>query len=39
MTVLSALGAVTLAFLMLFWLSPIGVPTLKRLGEGKRLRS
>jgi hypothetical protein len=35
MTVLSALGAVTLAFLMLFWLSPIGVPTLKRLGEGK----
>ena len=35
MTVLSALGAVTLAFLMLFWLSPIGVPRLKRLGEGK----
>jgi hypothetical protein len=35
MTVLSALGAVTLAFLVLFWLSPIGVPTLRRLGEGK----
>jgi hypothetical protein len=35
MTVLSALGALSLAFLMLFWLSPIGAPTLKRLGEGK----
>jgi hypothetical protein len=35
MTILSALGALSLAFLILFWLSPIGAPTLKRLGEGK----
>jgi len=35
MTVVFALGAVTLAFLILFWLSPIGAPALTRLGNGK----
>src|SRR5215472_12266260 len=35
MTVLFALGALALAFLTLFWLSPLGVPTLKRLGGGQ----
>jgi hypothetical protein len=35
MWILSALGLLTLAFLALFWMSPIGVPALKRMGGGK----
>jgi hypothetical protein len=35
MLILSALGALTLAFFAIFWMSPIGVPALKRMGQGK----
>ena len=35
MTLLIASGLLTLAFLVLFWMTPLGAPSLKKIGKGK----
>lgn len=35
MWIMSALGLLAFAFLAIFWFSPIGVPGLRRIGQGK----
>lgn len=35
MMLLSTLGALTIAFLLVFWATPLGAPALRRLGQGR----